>query len=113
MMTIEELIVQHLNDNLSVPAYGEVPHNPPESYVVIERTGGGMSNRIRSAMITVDVYAQSMTAVQELNEQMLEAMDGLVEYNMVASCRLNTNYNDSDTRTKEHKYGALFDLVYY
>jgi len=113
-MTIEQLIVKHLNDTLSVPAYGEVPHDPQvSSYCTVERTGGGVTDRLRTAMITIDIYGPSMVAVQNLNEEVLAAMDRLVEHNMVASCRLNSNYNDTDTTTKEYRYGALFDIVHY
>lgn len=112
-MTIEQLIVKHLNDALSVPAYGDVPHDHPVSYCTVERTGGGIDNRLRTAMITIDIYGSSMVAVQNLNEEVLAAMDRLVEHNMVASCRLNSNYNDTNTETKEYRYGALFDIVHY
>lgn len=112
-MTIEQLIVSHLSEELSVPVYGEVPHDAPESFCTVERTGGGVNDRLRTAMITIDMYAASMVDVQDLNEDVLEAMDSLVTHDMVASCRLNSNYNDTDTQTKEYRYGALFDITHY
>jgi hypothetical protein len=112
-MTIEALIVGYLNDNMDVPAYGEVPAERPESFAVVTRVGGSEVNRLRTASIVVYIYGPSLAEVQVLNEDLLECMDGLAASDMVASCRLNSNYNDTDLSVKEYRYGALFDIVYY
>ena len=44
-MNIEFLMIDYLNNNLTVPSFGEVPKNKPQSFVVIEKTGGGERDR--------------------------------------------------------------------
>ena len=40
-------------------------------------------------------------------------MDGITEKPEIAACRLNSDYNFTDTAKKKYRYQAVFDLVYY
>lgn len=112
-MIIESLIINHLNNNLSVEAHSLIPANKPDSFVVVERTGGNINNHIKSGMFVTDCYAQTMEAAAELCEAVIAAMENLNIYNEVASVRLNSHYNDTDTASHEYRYGALFEVTYY
>lgn len=110
---IETTILTHLQ-GAGITAYTEIPEGggtPP--FVVIERTGGGEENHIRKAMVAIQSYGASMYAAAQLNEQVLVAMDGLPALASVASCRLNSDYNFTDTTKKIYRYQAVFDIVYY
>ena len=48
-----------------------------------------------------------------LNETVIAEMDGLPALPEVASCRLNSDYNFTDTTKKQYRYQAVFDVVYY
>jgi hypothetical protein len=39
-------------------------------------------------------------------------MQGLIERDEVTKVTLNSNYNFTDTTTKEYRYQAVFDLYY-
>ena len=113
-MIIEALIINHLNDELTgVAVHSLVPANRPDSFVVIERTGGSIDNLIKRGMFVADCYASSMTGAAALCEEVIVAMMKLPEHNEVASVRLNSHYNDTDTALHEYKYGALFEVTYY
>ena len=113
-MIIEALIIQHLNSKLDgVKAHSLVPANRESKFVVIERTGGSINNYIKSGMFVADCYAQTMEEAAELCEDVISAMSGLIEYNDVASVRLNSHYNDTDIASHEYRYGALFEVTYY
>ena len=40
-------------------------------------------------------------------------MGELPSHPEVASCRLNSDYNFTDTTKKQYRYQAVFDIVYY
>ena len=109
-----EVIVLEFLQAAGITAYTEIPKGggtPP--FVVIERTGGGEENRIRKAMIAIQSYGASMYAAAQLNEQVVRTMDELPALASIASCRLNSDYNFTDTSKKQYRYQAVFDIVYY
>lgn len=110
---IETVVRAHLVENLSVPVYMETPPKPPETYVLAEKTGGSMENRQKSAMITVQSYAPRLLAAAELNEAVKTAMESLAEREEIASCRLNSDYNFTNTASKGYRYQAVFDIYHY
>ena len=63
----------------------------------------------RAAPITAD----SMYAAAKLNEEVKAIMKGIIELPEVSSCRLDSDYNFTDTATKKYRYQAVFDLVHY
>lgn len=110
---IEIVIRKYLASQLDVPVYLERPDNPPEKYVLFEKTGSGKSNHILSATFAFQSYANTMQKTAELNEQVKDAVDGLLSQNEIHSVRLNSDYNYTDTTTKEYRYQAVFDIGHY
>lgn len=85
----------------------------PPGYVVIERTGGGKSEHIRSAMIAVQSYGDSKLAAATLHEQVLAELPKIADGKTVSACDLNAEYDYTDTTTKQYRYQAVFDIIYY
>lgn len=110
---IEKIILNYLNSVLEVPVYMEEPANKPNSFVVVEKTGSGRQNYIFSAMIAIQSYGESLYKAAELNEAVKEAMFGILSVNEVASIRLNSDYNFTDSATKRYRYQAVFELTHY
>lgn len=111
---IERLIIDHLNNGLDgVEAHFLIPNRRPRSFVVVERTAGSTENHIKQGMFVADCYGPSVLDAAELCEQVIALMENLVIHDEVASVRLNSHYNDTDTALHEYKYGALFEITYY
>lgn len=110
---IEKTILDYLNSKLSVAVYMEEPIKPPKSYVLIEKTGSGKRNHIYSAMFAVQSYGSSLLEAATLNESVKNAMESIVELDVIGSCSLNSDYNFTDTTTKRYRYQAVFDLIHY
>lgn len=110
---IETIIRNYLITELTVPVYVDVPAEPPETYVVIERTGGGMEEHIRNAMIAIQSYGASRYTAAELHERVIAVMQDLITLDEVSSCDLNSEYDFTDTTTKRYRYQAVFNIVYY
>lgn len=115
---IEKIVFDFLISNLSVPVYMETPINAPENYALIEKTGSGESDRIKSATFVVQSYGKSLYDAAVLNEevktQMLgnDTIPGLNGSNRVFGVSLNSDYNFTDTATKRYRYQAVFDIYY-
>ena len=110
---IEQIVIAFLDDLLDVPVYGEVPPAPPDTFVVVDKTGSGRENFILSATVAVKSYAPTKYEAAALNEQAKEAMDLLIELDEIISSRLNSDYPFPDTSTKQYRYQAVYDLQHY
>lgn len=110
---IEVTILRYLSDNLTVPVYMEEPENPPESYVLLEKTGSSEDNHISSVVLITQSYADSLYKAAELNETIKSLMSNSISLDAVSRCKLNSDYNFTDTKTKRYRYQAVFDITYY
>lgn len=110
---IEKTVLVFLSARLPVPVLAEIPTSPPETFVLIEKTGSGRSNHIQSATFAVQSYAPSLLQAAELNEQAKTAMDELPDLDTVCRAALNSDYNYTDTTEKRYRYQAVYDITHY
>lgn len=116
-MIIETVILNYLlSKGLSVGEniFCEVPRkNIPSEYILIEKTGSSRRNLINQAMVTIQSISQKdLLKAMKLNEEVKDAMDEIVEQPEVFRCELNSDYNYTNTATKEYRYQAVFNLFY-
>ena len=113
-MIIEEIVRDYLSKKLILtPVRLELPNNPPDIIVVLEKTGSNEVNHIKSATFAIQSYSKSMLDAMELNEQVKQAMKDIVELDQIGACNLNSDYNFTDTTTKKYRYQAVFDITHY
>ena len=112
-MLIEEFVVKYLDDELSIPVSGEIPSPMPNTFITVERTGGSITNKIRTATLAIQAWAESIDAAANLCALITETMEGIVEEDEISRCTLDSSYNFTDTSTKRYRYQAVFDLVHY
>lgn len=110
---IEKIVLNYLKKKLSVSCYMEKPENPPKSYVLIEKTAGGEENMIKSAMLAVQSYAETLAKAATLNEEVKDALRDITELDDISKAKLNTDYNFTDTTTKKYRYQAVYDFIYF
>lgn len=110
---IEKIILDYLSTELNPIPVKMERMSTNEPYVVLEKIGGGESNHIKSATIAIQSYGASLYGAAELNESVKSAMEGARALNEIASCKLNADYNFTDTTTKSYRYQAVYDLVFY
>ena len=110
---IDKTVLDYLTERLQVPVYMEMPEkNTPGMFVLVEKTGGSRRDQISSAMMAIQSYGESLYTAANLNEQVKLVMQYLPEKDDVASCRLNNDYNFTDTSTKRYRYQAVYDIVH-
>ena len=117
-MTIEKLVITYLiEENLQGigdHVYAETPVNPPESYVLIRRTGGGISNYIRDYRVYTETVNQTAKATAAtLHEEVVEAMLQMPDRADVYRCRLNTDYDATRADMKDYRFQALWEITVY
>lgn len=84
-----------------------------EEFFIIEKTGGGETNHIRSAMLTIQSYGKTKERAAQLCEELILLMMDAVRLPAVSSVELNSSYDFTDTETKAYRYQAVFDIVHY
>ena len=110
---IEEVVLNHLRTELSVSVCAEIPANPPESFVLVEKTGSSVSDCIETALIAVQSYAATLAEAAELCETVNEKMLLINENANVMSCTISSaGYNFTDPQTKRYRYQSLYELKY-
>ena len=112
-MLIERLLYEHLCAVQTVPVYMEKPANPPESFYLVEKTGGDESNQVRYADFAIQSYAPSLFQAATLDETLVDYVKSLQEDPGVASVHHNSSYNFTNTQTKEYRYQSVYEVVYY
>ncbi len=110
---IEVIVLNYLNEKLNVKCYMEKPENPPESYVLIEKTGGTEKNMIQSATLAIQSYGKTLQKAAALNEEVKKALRDITDLDSVSKAERNSDYNFTDTSTKRYRYQAVYNFVYF
>lgn len=116
---IEIIIKEYLEGALSgVPVFLEMPTQPdeelPTEFVLVERIAGSKTNQIDFASFAFKSYStQRLYNAALLDESVRQAMEQAVTLDSIASARLASNYNFTDTSTKRYRYQAVYDIYYY
>lgn len=109
---IEKMIKDYLDGHLNVPSFLERPEKPPKEYVLFEKTGGSETNYINSATFAFQSYAPSLFEAATLNEKVKVSIKKIIESTDISRAKLNSDYNFTDSETKEYRYQAVFDITY-
>lgn len=110
---IEIAIKKYLDGRLSVPSFLERIGKMPDSYVLFEKTGSAKRNHLLSSTFAFQSYAKSMHEAARLNEELKEIIESMIELGEISGVSLNSDYNFTDTTTKEYRYQAVFDIKHY
>lgn len=114
---IELTVLNYLKTKLTIPVAMEKLTD--SEFVLIEKTGSGENNHIKNATFAIQSYSDSLYKAALVNENVKKAMlgddtnAGIVAVNDIGSCSLNSDYNYTDTTTKQYRYQAVFDIVHY
>ena len=111
---IEKTILDYLNSELSVPAYMERPLDSPEEFVLIERTGGTITDVvIGSGTFAIQTYAESLYEAAALANEVVLALYGMVHLPEVSRVSIDGLYNFTDVDTKDYRYQVVARIIYY
>lgn len=109
---IEIVLLNYLKEVLSVDVFMEIPPDPPETYVRIEKTGSSEEEYIETATFALQSYADSMYEAALLNREVIDKMRKIITLDEVFKVKLNSDYNFTDPSTKKYRYKCIFDITY-
>ena len=113
MFLIESDVIKHLRKTLGIPVYAERPQTLPKGeFIIIDKTGGREKNHISEAVVAIQSIGASKNAAAKLNEKVKAAMKLLINSDEISRCSLNSDYNFTDTSTKEYRYQAVYEITY-
>lgn len=111
---IEQVIKDYLNNcGLEAPTYLEVPKDPPTRYYTVEKTGGS-GKHIFYSTVAIQSHSDTLYTAADMMESLKKIMlFCFIELDYVTRVELNSDYNFTDTESKEYRYQAVFDIVHY
>lgn len=109
---IERTLIDYLNSALDVPVSAEVPKDPEESYVIVEKTGSAKVNHIKEATFAIQSYAPTMYDAAVLNELVKVAMEDIILETNITKAELDGDYNFTNPNTRQYRYQAVYTITY-
>ena len=110
---IELVFKEFLEQTLGIPVFLEKPENKPNKYLKIERIGEPTVNRIEHCTIVVQSCTNSLFEAAELNGEVIKVMESIAETkNDISKCKLSSDYNFTNPKTKEYRWQATFEVAY-
>lgn len=111
---IETVLLNYLNsEELSATVYMEQPKDKPAAFFVLEKTGGSQTNHINESNFIVQSNAPSLAQAAQMNEEIKAAMLNAITLDDISRVELNSNYNYTDSATKQYRYQAVFVITHY
>lgn len=108
---IEQIVLNHMDNKLDVRVDME-RNGQAVPFVLIEKTGSSREDYLNIATFAFQSYGKSLLEAAMLNEDVKKAAYELTELGNVTHVKLNSDYNFTDTSTKDYRYQALFDVYY-
>lgn len=112
-MLIEETVKSYLDSRIDCPVWLEMPKNPPDKFILVERTGRERINMIDHTTLVVQSYGNSLYEATIQNEVVQSIMDNLVELSEISQVTLKSSYNFTDVSNHRYRYQAVYHLVHY
>lgn len=116
---IEETIYAYLKDNASVPwsamkspTVGD--HTTTDRYGLFEKTNSTKTNHVVTSTFAFQSYAPTLLEAAQISaelRQLIEELPGVTTE--VSKAQLNSEYNFTNTASKQPRYQAVFSLVHY
>ena len=109
---IAKTLLDYLDNNLSVPVVMEAPEQTT-GYVLIDQTGSSRTNHIITTTFAIQSYGASLYDAMVLNEDVKDAMVGFAELDEITRVELETDYNYTNTATKQYRWQAVYLITHY
>ena len=109
---IAKTLLDYLDSHLDVPVVMEAPEQT-SGYVLIDQTGSNRTNHIITTTFAIQSYGSSLYDAMMLNEEVKDVMVGFAELNEVTRVELDTDYNYTNTATKQYRWQAVYLITHY
>ena len=108
---IAKTLLDYLDSVLDVPVVMEAPEQTT-GYVLIDQTGSSRTNHIITTTFAIQSYGATLYEAMVLNEFIKEAMVGFAELGNITRVELETDYNFTNTATKQYRWQAVYVITH-
>ena len=109
---IAKTLLDYLGSNLDVPVVMEAP-DQTTGYVLIDQTGSSRTNHIITTTFAIQSYGASLYDAMVLNDEVKDAMVSFAELDEITRVELETDYNFTNTATKQYRWQAVYLITHY
>ena len=109
---IAKTLLDFLSEKLTVPVVMEAPKQKT-GYVLIDQTGSSRTNHITTTTLALQSYGSTLYNAMLLNNDVANAMEEFAELGEVTRVELQTDYNFTDTTTKQYRWQAVYQITHY
>ncbi len=109
---IETTLLEFLDGKLDVFVGMEAPEETT-GYVLIDKTGSSRTNHIITSTFAIQSYGKSLYEAMQLNAEVEEAMEDFLELSGITRVQLETDYNFTNTATKQYRWQAVYLITHY
>ena len=109
---IAKTLLDYLSAKLDVKVVMEAPKET-SNYVLIDQTGSSRTNHIITTTFALQSYGSTLYKAMQLNERVKAAMEGFAELGVVTRVELDTDYNFTNTATKQYRWQAVYSVTHY
>ena len=109
---IAKTLLDFLGSNLDVPVVMEAPEQTT-GYVLIDQTGSSRTNHIITTTFAIQSYGASLYDAMVLNDEVKDAMVSFAELDEITRVELETDYNFTNTATKQYRWQAVYLITHY
>ncbi len=109
---IETLLIDYLSEHLEVFVGMEAPEQTTD-YVLVDKTGSSRNNHIITSSFAIQSYGATLYDAMLLNQEVTEVMEGLIEFDQITRVELETDYNFTNTATKQYRWQAVYSITHY
>ena len=110
---IIKTLLDYLTENLEGIYVGMEAPEQLTDYVLIDQTGSAKTNHITTTTVAIQSYGASLYEAMLLNERVKDAMDGFLALDVVSRVHLETDYNFTNTETKQYRWQAVYQITHY
>lgn len=109
-MNVEQAVIQFLAAK-GYNAYADAPNPMPDSFVTVERTGGGDRDRIDRATLAVQCWAGGRKAAADMAYEVRNVLEGLTGERGFGAVRVTSLYNWPDSKSRKARYQLVVDAT--
>lgn len=114
MPNIEAIVIQWLNDTFEIPAYADMPKDPPVAFMLVDRSGGGREAMVLDrAEILIEVYDKTSRLNASNNANLVaDKIPELLDEHNVTRASVNSVIQLADTLRGLQRYQVYVDVYF-
>lgn len=102
-MNVEQTIIQALA-SMGYSAHADAPNPHPASFVTVERTGGGVRDRVDSSQLAVQVWAGRRKEAADMADAVARDLESLTGTLGLGRVSVQSIYNWPDPQSRMARY---------